>query len=106
MPILIALLGLSAAGARADVFVPADPPDAAISDCATADGDVYAARSDGPAQVRVGGGAPAAFDGLNGCPTVVVAADGTAAVVGEQPAVMIVRRPGGAFGPPIALAEE
>ncbi len=101
---LIALLVLSAS-ARADVFVPADPPPSP-SDCPGGAGDVLVAGSSTQIDVSLAGGPFAPLEGLAGCPLAAGADDGTAAIVGlsEGPLQLVVRR-GGTFGAPIRLAE-
>src|SRR4051794_14783813 len=94
--------------ARADVFIPSDPPSPGPVRCAAAAGDVLAADvANAELRVSLAGGAWAALDGLTGCPVLAAAADGSAAVAGEArdtgDALLRVRVAGGAFGPPIAL---
>ena len=112
--ILIALFTLSSGAARADVFVPADPPVLRSAQCVAGAGDVIAAGTDPdkPVRLSVGGGGWRELAGLRGCPVIAAAGDGTLAVAAESenPAdrtsdggSLAVREPGGAFGAPIAL---
>ncbi|MDA0161237.1 hypothetical protein OM076_13240 [Solirubrobacter ginsenosidimutans] len=112
--ILIALFTLSASAARADVFVPADPPVLRSAQCVAGGGDVIAAGTepDKPLRLSVGGGGWRELPGLRGCPVIAAAGDGTLALVGLSVnradtsldgASLVVREPGGAFGAPIVL---
>ncbi|WP_157591962.1 hypothetical protein [Solirubrobacter soli] len=94
--------------ARADVFVPADPPPLSGVRCAAGAGDVLAAAvGDSEVRISLAGGPWTAVGGLTACPTVAAAADGSAALSGTDvatgDAVLRVRAAGGEFGPPIAL---
>ena len=99
----LAVFALLAGTARGDVFVPADPPWAG-EDCVVAAGDVVAAHASGRLQVSVGGGPFLPVEGVDGCPSLAAADDGTLAIVGsgQEPAQMVVGRPG-AFSAPIPL---
>ena len=112
--LVLATLLVCAAPARADVFVPADPAAPSGAYCADTAGDVIAVTrkvragwvieasvSGGPWQRVLGAPVRAAY---GFCPSVAVAADGTAVIAGGQPIARIaVRRPGGQFGPPSDL---
>jgi hypothetical protein len=113
---LLGVVGLCAVApaARADVFVPADPPRSAKGDCVASGGNVYAVGAPyGDVRVSVAGG-PATEAGLVGCPIVAAAADGTAAVLatrsggepGSDATRMIVRGANGTFGTPIVVGNE
>jgi hypothetical protein len=113
--VLIVLLALSAAEARADVFVPSEPfppqrVDAWADVCAQSSGDVAFTgkrRRGGRWSVRVREGAAAWRElGLvDACPQLQVAADGTAALTAGDigKGQLFVRPPGGTFGAAIQL---
>ena len=106
--ILACLLALAVCGsARADVFVPSDPPPLSGASCVAGAGDVLAASAESDGVRVLLGGAWSLLDGLTGCPAVASAADGTAAITGAAfdtgDALLRVRVAGGAFGAPITL---
>src|SRR3954471_17341879 len=98
---LAAALLVPAAAARADVLVPADPPVAATGCVAGARDLLAVGRAEHVVEVSSGGGPARRIRGLELCPVVAAAADGTAAVAsssGSRPARIAVRLPGGDFG--------
>ena len=104
---LIALATLTiAAPARADVFVPADPPSAAgqVATCRAVAGSVEVSSRTTPngwrTLMRSGGGAWTPVKGIGGCPALTVGADGTVALTIES--AIVVRSRGGAFHGPVA----
>lgn len=105
--VLILLLSLTGGEARADVFVPADPAPLPEVGCSSSAGDLVVAGSENKLFASIAGGPWAPVAGLDGCAAVATAADGTAAIVGGSAApgetAMIVRRPGQAFGAPMAV---
>jgi hypothetical protein len=104
--VLIALLTLTGQ-ARADVFVPADPPPLPGARCVTAGADVVAAEAGNALVVSVAGGPWQPIAGLSGCPAVAAASDGTAAIVASASdlggSAIVIRPPGGAFGARVPL---
>jgi hypothetical protein len=101
----------AAGSARADVFLPADPAPQDAR-CVSAAGDiVLTVRTDkrGRPIVELSeSGSPwqrvAGLSRLAGCPRVAAAADGTVAIAADSR--VLVRRPGGRFGAPIAAGRE
>ena len=87
--------------ARADVFVPDDPPPR-DADCMTLAGDLaVASRGDDTVELSAAGGPWRRLAGLEPCPRLEVAADGTAAIVSDTK--VVVRPPGGGFGAPVPI---
>src|SRR5262249_4653235 len=97
--IALAALTFAAAPARADVFVPADPPPFVSGGCGGAVGDVaFTGRARGSGwRVRVRGadGAWSPAVRLDECPSLRVGADGTVALMTRRS--LLIRPPGGAF---------
>ena len=112
---LIALLALTGE-ARADVFVPADPSTnvretVGIEPCASSAGDVAVkgvqTLRGWNVSVREGSRPWRRLTGLSSCPSLSVAADGTAAITAGEFGMgqLVIRDPGGAFGATLKLAE-
>jgi hypothetical protein len=110
--LLIAVFALTGS-ASAEVFVPADPPPRSKVECSNAAGDLVIAGDgngglDTQLVTSVADGPWTPLVGVDNCGALAVAPDGTAALV--APAVgpgvaMIVRQPGGKFGPPLLLGD-
>jgi hypothetical protein len=107
LAIVLSLLLALTGEARANVFVPADPPPLPEVGCSSSAGDLVVAGSKNELFASVAGGPWAPVAGFDGCAVVATAADGTAAIVGGGVApgetAMIVRRPGQTFGAPLAV---
>ncbi len=65
--VLIVLLALTSE-ARADVFVPADPPPLPQARCSVAAGDLVAAETNNALVASIAGGPWQGIAGLRGCP--------------------------------------